>query len=437
MTHSVKNEINYAAMVIEVPELRKAQNSDRLHILTAQGINVVVSDEWVGREGTKAILFPSESQLSEMYCRTNNLYRDNVKNINPEESGYIEDNRRVRAIKLRGNISNGMAMPIESLEGFGNYSDLKVGDVFDTLNGHELVRKYLPPSVREASKKNGQAKAKKESRVPAEMLPEHVDTQHYLRNEDKIGPWTEMVITQKLHGTSVRLAHTYVNRKLKWYEKFAQKVGIPVQDKELALVAGSRKVVKDPNNPNQNHFYKQDVWTHALERFSNKIPAGTIIYGEIVGFVPGTEEPIQKGHTYEAERGDYDLYVYRVTSINEFGVQRDFTWDQVRGFCEVYGFNHVPELYRTHKDLFQPKELEEKNFYEDFQKSYIESRGLKIYVDQPVRLSPGGTGKDEGIVIRTENGLNEPEFFKMKNASHFEFETKQADSGEADMETEN
>lgn len=37
-------------------------------------------------------------------------------------------------------------------------------------------------------------------------------------------------------------------------------------------------------------------------------------------------------------------------------------------------------------------------------------------------------------VIRVERSL-QPEFFKIKNKSHYEYETKQLDTGEVDMES--
>ena len=94
-------------------------------------------------------------------------------------------------------------------------------------------------------------------RVDNTFLPEHFDTGQWLREEGHVRPDEELIITQKLHGTSVRLANTVVKRQLKWYEKVAQKLGVKVADHEYDLVAGSKKVIKDPNNPNQQHYYAQ------------------------------------------------------------------------------------------------------------------------------------------------------------------------------------
>ena len=50
-------------------------------------------------------------------------------------------------------------------------------------------------------------------------------------------------------------------------------------------------------------------------------------------------------------------------------------------------------------------------------------------------ISEGGTGKDEGIAIRADRGGSVPDLWKFKNPSHYEYETKQLDSGEEDMES--
>ena len=38
-------------------------------------------------------------------------------------------------------------------------------------------------------------------------------------------------------------------------------------------VFGSRKVIKDPNNPDQNHFYGEDVYTREGKKLEGLLPA--------------------------------------------------------------------------------------------------------------------------------------------------------------------
>src|SRR5690606_29109001 len=146
MTKEIKGSRNYSATVIRVPKVRKAENSDRLYIVEALGMSCLVDSSWIAREGELALIFPAEVQLSHTYCSYNNLYREKELNDNTKESGYIEKNRRVRAMKLRGNVSNGLVMPLSSLYAIGDTDNLREGDVFDTFTNVEICRKYEIPT---------------------------------------------------------------------------------------------------------------------------------------------------------------------------------------------------------------------------------------------------------------------------------------------------
>lgn len=436
MTIEIVGTKNYSATVIRVPKVRKAENSDRLYIIDSMGMTAIVDDSWIAREGELALIFPAEVQLSHEYAAANGLYRQTLElNNNREDSGYLEKSRRVRAMKLRGNISNGLVMPMSSLRNYNDY--FQVGDVFDTIDGQEICRKYTIPVKDSGSKAATQVK-KAFRRVDTTFLPEHFETGQWLREEHTIKDDEELIITQKLHGTSVRLANTVVKRQLKWYEKLAQKLGVAVKEHEYDLVAGSKKVIKDPNNPNQQHFYGRDVWSDALNIYGDSIPKNFIVYGELVGYQPGTDSPIQKGHTYESIPGTFmfdtaSLYVYRVAIITEDAELVDLTWDQVRAFCERHGLAHVPELDRMPKAVLQLEQYYERDFWADYQ--HYKSQGIDAYIDRPIKLSNGGTGKDEGIAIRVERGMN-PLLYKYKNKSHYLYESDQLDTGEADLESQ-
>ena len=64
--------------------------------------------------GDLVLVFTAETQLSDEYTKANNLYRDTTLNADPEKKGYIEANRRVRAIKFRGHRSDALVMPVET-----------------------------------------------------------------------------------------------------------------------------------------------------------------------------------------------------------------------------------------------------------------------------------------------------------------------------------
>lgn len=438
MSAEVLNEVNYAAMVVKVPQsLRRAENSDRLYILDYAGLSVIVDSSWLDRAGEHAVIFPPESQISEGLAEYANLYAKQDLNRDQGTKGYLGKSRRVKAIRLRGNVSTALALPYEVVAEYASgasalQSPLAVwehlllaeaGTVLDTLDGVELCRKFVLPEKQDNLGKTQQSLAKALKRVDEARFPQHIETSHYLRNRDKIDDSDVVIVTQKLHGTSVRLGHVPVRRKLSWLDRLAKRVGIPVVEEEYAFIAGSRKVVKDPDNPNQNHFYSRDVWTEALDAWGRSIPKGFIVYGELVGFT-GNGDPIQRGYTYEAQPNSMDLYVYRVAVTVEDGRLIDLSHDQANEFAAQHDMKVVPELWRGPHAALPLEKFTERNFYRDW------VSGGVYFSEHPVALSPGGAGVDEGIVIRVDGKYDVADFYKHKNDSFLIFESKDLDHAE-------
>lgn len=442
MTIEVKNEVNYAALVIEVPEPKKLPNSDRLYGIGVAGIEVVVDSSWLGRVGEKAVLFPAEAQLSHPLAAYANLYRHSELNDDPEQAGYLEDNRRIRPKKFRGNMSKGLILPLEKVAAVtGAFEDdFEVGQSFDTVNGIEVSRKYVLPTKGAAMTKEQAKLAKAFKRVDEKVFPMHIDTEQYERNEGHVADDDIVIVTQKLHGTSVRFGNVPVKIEHTFWERLAKKLGIRVRETEYDLIAGSRKVIKDPKSTTQNHFYTTDVWTGAAEKYGRGLPKGFMVFGELVGYTPDGGA-IQKGFTYEEtlnvdaleDAGSSSLYVYRVAIVNEDGVLRDLSWDQVKKFAYAYGLKHTPELWRGPKAALVLENFAERNF-RDVYESLMRGEYAQAYTDVPVALSKGGTGKDEGIVLRVDRGGDVPYLLKYKNNSFYLHEAEELDNEEETIE---
>src|SRR3954468_23493510 len=111
----------YYAYVAPLENVRKHPNADRLLIADILGNQVIVGLDY--QEGEPLIYFGSDGALSEEFAVHNRLTR--------ELGGYLESNRRVRTCKLRGVISDGLALKLSSLKGLVSdkvLSTLKVGD---------------------------------------------------------------------------------------------------------------------------------------------------------------------------------------------------------------------------------------------------------------------------------------------------------------------
>lgn len=432
---TIEDAANYAAQVVTVPAPFPLPNADRLVGLNIFGFTIITAKGGI-QEGDTAVFFPAEAQLSLQLAAGANLHRHSDLNTDPTQTGYLEDNRRVRALKLRGTTSTGLLLPVAEVAGIFDVpvEALEVGVSFDHIDGVEVSRKYRvkePVIVDREGRKVAQAF----KRVDSTLLPEHIETDQYLRNEHMLHDDDILIVTQKMHGTSARFANTIVRRELAWWERALTRLGVKIADTGYDTVAGSRRSIKDPHNPAQQHFYgvNGDVWTDYLGRIEQSIPKGYVVYGEIIGWTKDGA-PIQKGHTYNEPHGENRLYVYRVATVNPDGVINDLSWDQVRAFAAARGLDTVPELWRGFKRDFDLASFVEVDFARN-QLAYAAS-GNRAYTDQPVPLSEGGTGKDEGIAIRVERGGSIPLLFKFKNDSHYLYETAQLDAGEVDIESE-
>lgn len=439
-------ETNYAATIVKIHSLVELEGADKLNGFPIFGMQALVSkDHQVGEFG---ILFPTECQLSGEYVKVNNLYRDQNLNADPTQKGYFEDKRRVKAVKfLKGtHISNAFFMPLSSLDYLGiDTNELKEGDTFTHIDGVEICRKYVVKQTKKNEARNKtRGRTKKFLRIDNKLFPEHWDTMQYFRNVHQYADNDYVVATQKLHGTSARFTHQKVkklsrieklvnkvdsyfysrlakNKRLaNLYDKiFSWKIPFPVRY-EFDRLAGSRQVIKDRKSSQEfNHYYENDLWNEWLEKIQHLIPKNWVLYGEIVGWVNDNKE-IQTNYSYGIEPGKSELYIYRMTVVNEDGFVLDLSWDQIKGFCVTHGLKHVPVIWEGyHKDL----KIDE----------LMDTRYFPVY---PQALPLGNNMKivDEGVCIRKEGFV--PYVTKAKSPIFIEHETKRLDKGEVDIETE-
>lgn len=416
---------NYAAVICRIASITPLAGCDNVVGANLFGYQAIVGKET--KVGDVGIFFPAECQLSEEYVRQNNLYRHKELNADQTKSGYIEDNRRVKAVKFRGHTSSCLFMPLDSLKGFvPEAGEIPTeGDTFDELYGQEICRKYevLMPNGRMKGPAN---QPKQEKRYDTLFIPEHIDTENYWKNEHKINRDAELIITAKIHGTSIRVGNSLVKRKLTLRDRFAKLIGASVQEREYDYLFCSKKVVKDINNPNQIHYYAEDIWTIEGKKLEGLVPEGYVVYGELVGWTP-SGKPIQEGYTYGYEKGTCGLFIYRVAHINDTGLMVDLSWDQVKEFCTQRGLKHVVELARVPKDKFVPEEWLDRRLKEEGNPSF--TREIQ---DQLLPLSDPKT-VDEGVCVRVEGLI--PQLYKAKSPKFFEHESSLLDKDVVDMET--
>lgn len=411
---------NYAAVVFRLKSFNVLPTCDNVVGSPMFGLQAIMSKEGTAL-GDLGIVFTAETQLSDEYTSKNNLYRHADLNEDKGAKGYMEDNRRVRAIKFRGNTSNCLFMPLSSLSYTGiDINALVEGDEFDSLNGHEICRKYVVKT--NGPRLSAEQQKRKFSRVDSKHMPEHIDTLNFMRSLEKLDPEAQITVTQKLHGTSIRIGHTIVKKRIPFYQKILKAIGANIQTIEHDYVYGSRKVIKDAENPDQNHFYETDIWTSQGQKLKGLLPKNYLVYAELVGYTD-TGAAIQRNYTYSVPANTSEMYIYRIAIVNDDGHLTDLSWEQVKAFCKNNGLKHVPELWSGKLKDFNYEDWMDKRYFD-------EGHRHALWLGD---LSPDEKLVDEGVCVRIE-GLT-PQLFKAKSPLFLEHETSELDKGEEDLES--
>lgn len=356
------------------------------------------------------IYFPVDGQLSEEFACENNLVRLKDENGN-NVGGYLDsDKRNITALKLRGEKSDGLVLPIEVLSKYVDVKTLSDGDQISILNGHEICRKYIPRSNRRrcqnnsSGNKNRNRKEEKE-KVSYPFFVEHIDTAQLAYNQNAFREGDTCYITLKMHGTSARTANAVeIVRKKRNY--ILKKI-FKIRDKEIkrfAVVSGTRRTTL--RNYDGGYYGSNAFRQKYQEFFKDKLSKGVEVFYEIVGYTEGNQtimgrcsnklvkdKEFEKQYgketvfSYGCEPGENDIYVYRMTMTNEDGFAVELPWEQVQIECEKLGVKCVPTF---EKFIFTT--------WEDLMKR------VEKYYDGADPI--GKTHVREGIVVRIDNREN-------------------------------
>ena len=454
----------YKAYVTVLTNVRKHSNADRLLLADVFGNTVCVSTDYT--DGQLGVYFPTDGQLSVEFAEKNNLLRkkdDAGNNI----GGYMDpDKRNVTAIRLRGEKSDGLFLPISCLNycyAHGDASiELRAGDVIDGLvNGHEICQKYIPRSNARVGHVTEGNRTRKTKVATAPLFKEHADTEQLAYNLGAFKPGDEIEITLKMHGTSQRTGYLPVFKGYKrtFLDWLFRRQGKPVYD--WGYVSGTRRVVLE--NYDGGYYGSNEFREQHSKFFENKLWKGETVYYEVVGFTTngtpimgsvnnsklndkefikqyGKETVFSYGcsptggpdiDAREDENGYLprlpvsDIYVYRMTMTNEDGEVVEYTPDFMRYRCKQMAVKTVPVFARGSVPQFADVMYVDKNENDRPDTDEIAyTRKLdagewvmKIaerFVDgaDPV----GKTHVREGVVVRI---INRPKFcaYKLKNFS--------------------
>ena len=291
---------NYCATVVKIKTIVQLKNCDNVQAAVIMG-NQVIIDKSININDV-GLYFPIECRLSEEYLKANNLYRKPELNSDVSKKGYFEENGRVRCVKFRDNKSEGIFMPLSSLnsiEGLNlNLNEFSVNDIFDEINGIPICQKYIVINNRTPSKSSGGSKKNKKaikSKIIENQFRFHDDTSMLFRNLHRFNENSLIHISYKIHGTSAIASKLLCKKPLKWYEKVLKMIGLNIVDTHYDYVYASRKVIK--NEDMNSGFYACDIWKNGFDELKDFLEDGMTIYYEIAGFLPNGAY-IQPGYDY-------------------------------------------------------------------------------------------------------------------------------------------
>ena len=418
--------MNNSGIIVVVNSIAKHNNADKLQIVHIFGTQVITGLDT--KAGDLMIYFDSNLKLSTEYLKEHNLYRHSELNKDKNEVGYFEENGRVKAIKLRGEFSDGVLMPIDSLAFTGKIDKLVQGFEFNDFNGVKICEKYIPITKTPGLPREKKNSGRKTPKSP--MFVEHWDTGQFFKNQHVIPAHTILYIEEKVHGTSGRIGNVIVetSNERNWFQRFLMTKICGIKSTWVyRCIHGSRRVTFNDPDKKYNHFHDPTMREKVLEKVTGLLDKGQEIYFELYGY-EATGAEIQKGFPYgcvakpvlgDTTSKQYKTLLYRVTMNNEDGKVIDYSREYVYGKADELGLEK-PYLF-------------EKVYYDGTEES------MKSLEEKVVNYAQGQSELDkntlkEGVVIWFINNKGNWEALKYKQDAFRLKESSNKDKGIIDQE---
>ena len=459
---SKNSNINYLAKVVDIKEFTAHPNADKLKCAHVDGYNIIVGLE--ESEGLY-IYFPTSCEINSNLLSYANLYRHKERNSNTDLSGFFEDNGRVKAIKLRGVLSEGFLLPIKVFRDFLldsvniELNEVTLNTEFDSVehDGKEfwVCKKYIVKTRSRGVNSGSTTKAVKGyNRIDDTQFRFHYETVQVKKEPWCIQPDDLISITEKIHGTSGITAHVLCKSKLNIFTKIGNLLlgnKWNKQNRYYDIIYASRSVIKNKyfNKNVSAGYYGVDVWKYVNDIVAPHVPEGYTVYYEIVGYLPNGGYiqknydygciPPKSGETYTHEK-HFKVRIYRVTITNPEGIVHEFSAREVQQWCERNGLTPVTELYygpaaELYPDLYQECngcKIISDGWNQQFWEKLANDKNFYMECDSP---SCNNKVPHEGLVIKKEDMISHA--WKLKCFNFLQGETKELDSGESNIEDEN
>lgn len=487
---------NYACVVVRINSLFPIENADKIQRTVVLYNDVVVSKDV--KVGDLMLYFTSGTRLNPTFCENNNLFDKAELNKDQNKKGFISSKScRVKAIKLKGIISNGLLLPVSSLSEY----DLKEGDTFTDIDGKNICKKYVVVhEVREKTDRRTISNTGKSkfNRIIDNQFQLHNNTSNLRYNIHKLNANDIIGIHYKKHGTSVVIGNVLTKRKLSFSERLLKKLGFNIKESVYDVVYSTRKVIRNKyiNDKVTEGYYKEDIWGTVKDEVKHLIPKGWTLYGEIIGYTTSGKY-IQGGYDYgctilnEQDEKSYKIawnnltksekieilttynkyddskyihyipsldkifdvvpqdlidklskvtkpqhkfYVYKVSITNEDGLVTYLTDKQIEEWCEKVGLSYK-DTFLYYGTIQQYCLNHEISLYDgtDF-KDFI--KHLEERFNEKDCYMCTNKVPEEGIIVRIEH-LDHYEAYKLKSKRFLLNESNSQENNETNLEDDN
>ena len=376
--------------------------------------------------------------------------------------GFFNKNGRVRSIRLGGVQSMGYLFTLDELAKYNpNVKNISlnqyVGEDFDTIEDKLFIKAYVPfvPERRQVSKvEKRNKKIEQFDRMVKGEFSFHYDTSPLPKCIGRLKPSDVVAISSKLHGSSICIGKLHVKTPIKlpfhkWiWNKFVDLTGLFKTHRitdyviEYGNVTASRTVIKNQyiNENVSGGYYGVDIWSEYGNLIYPFLSEGMTIYGEIIGYLTGSDKMIQKNYDYGCNKGENKLMVYRITTTNEDGTKHEWNVTEVKEWTENLVKEHPEIADRIHViDLLYHGTLGDLypniSYMDHWHENVLEalrneSERFNMEKNDPICKNKVPF---EGIVLRIDND-ELAEAFKLKCKKFLSKEREEIDKGEVDME---
>jgi RNA ligase (TIGR02306 family) len=310
---------DFKVEVVRLERIEKHPNADRLDLAFVRGWQVVTRKGEL-KVGDLVVYFPIDSVLP----------TDLEADLFPPDSKIKLTKSRIKTIKIRGAISQGMIVPLSDGTMLTRLGYRFEGTDVTTDLG---VTKYEPPDT----SLPGPMQAKRVKKTNPNFVP-YGKMSHFKNYPGLFVDGEEVIVTEKIHGTNFRAGWvpTVANTWWKKVKKFFGKL------EPFEFVFGSHHVQLQ-DKKSWDGYYDNNVYLETVQKYwlEQRIPKGYVIYGEIYG--PG----IQKGYGYGLPSGEHQMRIFDVMVFdNVTGESKWLSWVGVEIMATLIRCHTAPVIYR-------------------------------------------------------------------------------------------